>query len=454
MTTTSFRWRNWAGNQVCSPVALEQPGTDAELVEIAKEAAAKGTRVKVVGAGHSFTDIACTDGVQVSLDNYDRVLYVDRERARVTVQAGIRLWALNEALAARGLALENLGDIAYQSIAGAISTSTHGTGANFGGLATQVVGLDLICADGSVVSCSAEEEPETFHAARVGLGALGVLSTVTLQCVPGYNLRAVEEPMRVDHVLEHVDEYVAENDHFEFYWVPHTGWALTKRNNRTNDEAAGRSRFGEFRDRVLLENLAFGATARVGRLRPAWIPRLARILPSTGRTEYVERSYRVFASPRYVHFYEMEYSIPRQHAATAVSQLIDFVRTSGLQISFPVEVRFTAPDDIPLSTATGRESTYIAVHVYRGMPYEQYFRGVEAIMDKLDGRPHWGKLHYQSAATLAPKYPQWNQWQGVRRRLDPDGRFANAYTERVLGPVTAPRARRTNRAADQTSGQG
>jgi len=454
MTTTSFRWRNWAGNQVCSPVALEQPGTDAELVEIAKEAAAKGTRVKVVGAGHSFTDIACTDGVQVSLDNYDRVLYVDRERARVTVQAGIRLWALNEALAARGLALENLGDIAYQSIAGAISTSTHGTGANFGGLATQVVGLDLICADGSVVSCSAEEEPETFHAARVGLGALGVLSTVTLQCVPGYNLRAVEEPMRVDHVLEHVDEYVAENDHFEFYWVPHTGWALTKRNNRTNDEAAGRSRFGEFRDRVLLENLAFGATARVGRLRPAWIPRLARILPSTGRTEYVERSYRVFASPRYVHFYEMEYSIPRQHAVTAVSQLIDFVRTSGLQISFPVEVRFTAPDDIPLSTATGRESTYIAVHVYRGMPYEQYFRGVEAIMDKLDGRPHWGKLHYQSAATLAPKYPQWNQWQGVRRRLDPDGRFANAYTERVLGPVTAPRARRASRAADQTSGQG
>ena len=454
MTTTSFRWRNWAGNQVCSPVALEQPGTDAELVEIAKEAAAKGTRVKVVGAGHSFTDIACTDGVQVSLDNYDRVLYVDRERARVTVQAGIRLWALNEALAARGLAMENLGDIAYQSIAGAISTSTHGTGANFGGLATQVVGLDLICADGSVVSCSAEEEPETFHAARVGLGALGVLSTVTLQCVPGYNLRAVEEPMRVDHVLEHVDEYVAENDHFEFYWVPHTGWALTKRNNRTNDEAAGRSRFGEFRDRVLLENLAFGATARVGRLRPAWIPRLARILPSTGRTEYVERSYRVFASPRYVHFYEMEYSIPRQHAVTAVSQLIDFVRTSGLQISFPVEVRFTAPDDIPLSTATGRESTYIAVHVYRGMPYEQYFRGVEAIMDKLDGRPHWGKLHYQSAATLAPKYPQWNQWQGVRRRLDPDGRFANAYTERVLGPVTAPRARRASRAADQTSGQG
>jgi L-gulonolactone oxidase len=168
----------------------------------------------------------------------------------------------------------------------------------------------------------------------------------------------------------------------------------------------------------------------------------------------VERSYRVYATPRHVHFYEMEYSIPRQHAVTAVGQLVDFVKGSGLQISFPVEVRFTAADDIPLSTATGRESAYIAVHVYRGMPYEQYFRGVEAIMDKLDGRPHWGKLHYQSAATLAPKYPQWKQWQTIRRRLDPDGRFANAYTERVLGPITAPRARRSSRAPAQTSGQG
>ena len=454
MTTPSFRWQNWAGNQVCAPVAIEHPGTDAELVAIVKEAAATGTRVKVAGAGHSFTDIACTDGVLVSLDNYGRLLHVDRERARVTVQAGIRLSVLNEALAARGLALENLGDIAYQSLAGAISTSTHGTGASFGGLAAQVIGLDLICADGSVASCSMDEQPDIFQAARVGLGALGVLSTVTLQCVPGFNLRAIEEPMRVDHVIEHLDEYVAENEHFEFYWVPHTGWALTKRNNRTDEPAGGRGRLGEFRDRVLLENVAFGATCRLGRLRPSWIPRLSRILPSTGRTEYVERSYRVFTSPRYVRFHEMEYSIPRQHAVTALQQLIDFVHRSGLQISFPVEVRFTAPDDIPLSTATGRESAYLAVHVYRGMPYEQYFRGVEAIMDRLDGRPHWGKLHYQSAATLAPKYPQWKEWQTVRRRLDPDGRFANAYTERVLGPVTAPRARRTNRAADQTSGQG
>ncbi|HSS11271.1 MAG TPA: D-arabinono-1,4-lactone oxidase, partial [Acidimicrobiales bacterium] len=425
MKAAALRWRNWAGNQACAPIAIERPGTDAELVAIVKEAAAGGHRVKVVGAGHSFTDIACTDGVQVSLDNYGRLLHVDRERGRVTAQAGIRLSVLNEALAARGLALENLGDIAYQSIAGAISTSTHGTGAAFGGLATQVVGLDLISADGTVITSSAEEEPDIFQSARVGLGALGVVSAVTLQCVPGFNLRAVEEPMRIDHVIDHLDEYVADNDHFEFFWVPHTGWALTKRNNRTTDPAGGRSRLGEFRDQVLLENVAFGAVCRVGRVRPSWIPRLSRVVPNSGRTEYVERSYRVFTSPRHVHFYEMEYSIPRQHVVTALNQVMEFVNRSGLHISFPVEVRFTAPDDIPLSTATERPSAYIAVHVYRGLPYEQYFRGVEAIMDGLDGRPHWGKLHYQTAATLAPKYPQWERWQAVRRKLDPEGRFAN-----------------------------
>jgi L-gulonolactone oxidase len=241
--------------------------------------------------------------------------------------------------------------------------------------------------------------------------------------------------MRLDHVLENFDEYVEGNDHFEFYWVPHTGWALTKRNNRTDEPIGGRGRFGEWRDRMLLENIAFGAVCRVGRLVPSLIPQLSRVIPGTGRTEYVERSHRVFTTPRHVHFYEMEYSIPRESATSALRLLTEWVATSGLTLSFPVEVRVVAPDDIPLSTSAGRSSAYIAVHVYQGMPYEQYFRGVEAIMEPLGGRPHWGKLHYQTAATLAPKYPQWESWQAVRRRLDPEGTFSNAYLDRVVGPV-------------------
>ncbi len=426
-------WRNWAGNQRCAPTAVEHPGTEAELVGLVKTAAAAGHRVKVVGAGHSFTDIACTDGYLLHLDNYGRVLSVDPDAKTVTVQAGIPLTELNDELVQRNLAVPNLGDIAYQSVAGAVSTSTHGTGAKIGGLATQVVGLELITADGSVVVANQEEEPDVFAAARVGLGALGILSTVTLQCVPSFNLHAIEEPMRLDSVLANLDEHVDGNDHFEFFWVPHTGWAITKRNNRTDRPEGGRSRAKFAFEKILMENIAFGAVCRLGRMRPAWIPRLARALPSTGGSEYVERSYNVFASPRWVHFVEMEYSIPRAACAEALGRLRRFLDGSGLTISFPVEVRFTAADDIPLSTATERESCYTAVHVYRGMPYEQYFRGVEAIMDSLGGRPHWGKMHYQTAATLAPKYPQWERFQSVRRRLDPDGRFSNPYLERVLG---------------------
>ncbi len=393
--------------------------------------------MKAAGSGHSFTDIACTSGVQVSLDGMTRFVSHDPDSRTATVEAGISLRRLGNELAARGLALENLGDVAYQTLAGAISTATHGTGARFGGLATQVEAIEIVTGDGSVLRCSRREEPEVFDAARVGLGALGVLSTVTLRCVPAFNLRAVEAPMRLEDALDSLDALVGENDHFEMYWVPHTGWALTKSNNRTEEEASPRNRWRELRDRVLLENIAFGAVCRVGRARPEWIPSLARTVPSTGRTEFVDRSDKVFTSPRWVHFCEMEYSIPREEAADAIRRLRELVDGSGLRISFPVEVRFTAADDVILSTANGRDSCYIAVHMYRGTPYEQYFRGVEAIMGPIGGRPHWGKLHFQSAATLAPRYPAWDRFQAVRRKLDPEGVFSNAYIDRVLGPLGA-----------------
>ena len=398
-----------------------------------KAAAAAGQTVKAVGSGHSFTDIACTYGRRLELDRYNRILSVDRDRLQVTVQAGVSIQQLNRRLAELGWALPNLGDIEYQTISGAVSTATHGTGLRLGGLATQVVGLELVTGDGSVLRCSADEEPEAFHCARVGLGALGVVSTLTLQCVEAFNLHAIEEPMRVDHVLEHIDEYVEGNDHFEFYYVPHTGWALTKRNNRTDAPVAGMPRWKEVRDKVLFENIAFGAVARVGRRWPQLIPRLAHLAPSGGRLDYVKPSHRTFVTPRLVHFVEMEYSIPRAAVPDALRAVRAFIDRSGMMISFPIEVRFVAPDDIPLSTAYGEQRGYIAVHRYWGEPFEQYFRGVEAIMDPLGGRPHWGKMHYQTAATLGPRYPEWDRFQAVRARTDPEGRFRNAYLDRVLG---------------------
>jgi len=429
----SPRWRNWGRTVVARPRAAFRPRSEPELCEIVRSAAHEGSRVKAVGAGHSFSAIAATDGRLIRLDRYAGVLRVDRAQRTAKVQAGIRLRQLSETLLAHGLALPNLGDIAYQSLAGAIATATHGTGRTLGNLATFVRGLSLVAADGEVLACSPDERPELFRAARVGLGALGIVSTVTLQCVPAFPLHALEMPIRLDAVLEALDEHIDGNDHFEFFWVPHTGWALTKRNNRTDRPLAPRGRWTEFRDDVLLGNLAFGLLCRLGRFRPQWIPRLSHALPSSGRVDYVDQSHRVFASPRLVRFAEMEYAIPRPAAREAISRLVAMVKERGFLLSFPVEVRFVAADDIPLSPAYGRETCYIAVHVFHGMPFEPYFRAVEEIMSDYGGRPHWGKIHFQSADTLRALYPEWERFQAVRRALDPEQRFANPYLIRVLG---------------------
>jgi L-gulono-1,4-lactone dehydrogenase len=432
---TRGTWTNWARNQSCSPAAVRRPATEAELVQLLKQAAANGQRVKAVGAGHSFTSIACTDGVLVDLGGYGRVLRHDAAFDQVTVEAGIPLHRLSDELDARGLALENMGDIDRQSISGATQTATHGTGLRFRNLSAQIVGMRLVTADGSVLECSASENADVFDAARVGLGALGLVSTVTLQCVRAFRLHAVEEPAPVDDVLRDLDDLVEANDHFEFYWVPHTRWALTKRNRRTDEPARPRTRVREWVDDVALNNYAFGVLCRIGRWRPSLIPRLAKVIPNAGRLDYVDRSDRVFTSPRRVRFWEMEYGVPREALPEALNRVRRLVDEMGTPLSFPVEVRVVAPDEIPLSTAHGRETGYIAVHVYRGTPYDAYFAGVERIMDSYGGRPHWGKMHFQRAETLAARYPRWDDFQRVRARLDPEGRFANPYLDRVLGPV-------------------
>ena len=426
-------WTNWAGNQTCAPVVQARPSIEAEIEDLVKDAAADGRRVKVVGAGHSFTGIACTDGTLVDLRDYGRVLGHDATNHTITVEAGITLSKLCDELDARGLALENMGDIAYQSIAGATSTATHGTGTRFGNLSSRIVGLRLVTGDGSVVECSADENPDVFAVARVGLGALGIISTVTLQCVPAFRLHAVEEAQPVDDVLRDFDGFMDSTDHVEFYWVPGTRWALTKRNRRTGEPAAPRSRRREFIDDIVVSNGAFGLMCRLGRRWPRAVPRLAKALPSAANVEYTDRSDKVFTSPRLVRFYEMEYAIQRDAVPEALNRVRALVDRLNVPISFPVEVRVVAPDDIPLSTAYGRATGYIAVHVYRGTPYDQYFQGVEAIMDDYEGRPHWGKMHFQSAATLAPRYPEWESFRAVRDTLDPERRFANPYLDRVLG---------------------
>ncbi len=427
------RWSNWAGNQQTGSVLVSKPQTESELQQVVQNAQTSGRRVKAVGSGHSFTAIAVAEEVLVDLSKYDEILAIDKINQTVTVQSGIQLSKLNQALYENSLAMQNLGDIAYQTIAGAISTSTHGTGAKFTGIANQVVALRVVLADSSIVECSANVNAELFSCARVGLGAIGLISTVTLKVVPAFNLAVIEEPMRLDEVLQNLDLHVDSNDHFEFFWVPHTGWALTKRNNRNNLPIEPMSKMSHWYSKTLMENYAFGAVCMLGKARPSLIPRLAKALPSSGRNEYSDASHKVFASKRIIKFYEMEYAIPREACAEALNRVRRMVTDSGFFLNFPVEVRFTAPDEIPLSTASNRESAYIAVHIYKGMNYVPYFTEVESIMNSYQGRPHWGKLHFQNASTLASRYPQWDVFQSVRNQVDPKRMFSNQYLETVLG---------------------
>ncbi|MEV5509296.1 D-arabinono-1,4-lactone oxidase [Streptomyces orinoci] len=433
-TARTSAWHNWAGNVTARPVRSVAPATTEEVAGAVARAAAEGLRVKAVGTGHSFTAAAVTDGLLIRPDRLTGIRAADPAAGTVTVAAGSTLRALNQALSGRGLSLTNMGDIMEQTVSGAVSTGTHGTGRDSASISAQITGLELVTADGSVLRCSPREHPEVFAAARVGLGALGVITAITFAVEPEFLLRAREEPMFFERVTREFDQLAAENEHFEFYWFPHTDHCITKRNNRSPGPAAPLGRLGAWVEDELLSNGLFAAVCALGRAAPATVPRLARI---TGRAlsarDYTDVPYKVFTSPRRVRFVEMEYALPREAAMTALRELRTVIERRGLRIGFPVEVRTAPADDIPLSTAQGRDTAYLAVHMYRGTPHRAYFSAAEQIMTAHGGRPHWGKLHTRDAAYLAGVYPRFAEFTAVRDRLDPHRVFGNDYLRRVLG---------------------
>lgn len=435
-------WRNWAGTASADPQLRSSPADEGEVAAVVRWAAQRGVQVRAVGAGHSFTDCAATDGAMLSLDAIDQIEEVgppapDGSR-EIRVGAGIRLHALCAELAERGLALQNMGDIDRQSIAGAISTGTHGTGARLGGFATQVRALRLVTADGEITECSPHHRPDLFELARLGLGGAGVLTAVTLRVVPAFTLEAHEAPRPLTEVLESLhgpDGLLATHDHVEFYWFPYTDIALTKINDRAGTGAGPLSPVRRLVDDEILSNGVFAATtalcSAVGALTPTVNAIAARALTER---RYTAPSHEVFVTPRRVVFREMEYAIPRDDVIPALREIDAWLRRTGENVPFPVEVRFAAADDVWLSTAHGRDTAYLAVHQARHLPYARYFRAVEAIMAEHAGRPHWGKLHRLRADDLRERYPRFDDALSVRDAVDPGRVFANAYTDRVLGP--------------------
>jgi FAD-linked oxidoreductase len=415
-------------------VEVAYPGSREELSEAIAAAAAAGRRVSVAGSGHSFTATAMTDGTMVRIEALKGVIDADPGSGLVEVGAGTVLADLNQELARLGLAMENLGDIDRQTIAGAISTGTHGTGARLRNISAQVEGLELVLADGGVRRLSASSRPELLRAARVGVGALGAISAVTLRCVPAFTLERVDTPRPREQVLDAFQESADAHDHFELFTFPYADSALVLERNRTEAPPRRRGKAAAYLNDVVLENWALEALSATGKRFPAAIPSLSRLagrLASGSRT--VDRSDRVFANDRRVRFTEMEYGVPREHGPEAAQRVIEWVRSNRYPVFFPIEMRVAAGDDALLSPSHQRDTAYIAVHQYRGMEWRPYFEAVEEIMKPYGGRPHWGKRHFQTAATLAPLYPEWAAFQRARDELDPTRTFTNDYAKRTLG---------------------
>lgn len=440
--TTSTRpvrgsWRNWSGLESARDLEITPAMSAAHVASEVRRARDLGTTVKALGTGHSFTAIARPEVRALAPGRMVGITAVDRDAMTVTALAGTPLKALNAGLERLGLSLHNMGDIAEQTLAGAISTGTHGTGGRAAGLAAQVVGLELVDGTGEVLRASAAENPDVLDVARVGLGALGVITSVTFAVEPLFHLRATEEPMAWDEGLARFDELAASYDHVDMYWFPHTDRLLTKRNRRVGTDPAVADPLPRWRawlDDDLLSNTVFGAQTAALNHAPRAIPRANRLAARLlGTRTYTDVAHRVFTTERRVRFREMEYAVPRAAGLDVLRECRRAIERSGVNVSFPVEIRVAPADDVPLSTAHGWDSFYLAFHTHHRADHARYFAAVEAVLKQHDGRPHWGKLHTRQADGLAPLYSRFADFLAMRDRLDPDRVFTNAYLRRVLG---------------------
>lgn len=430
-------WRNWSGLESTRPTRVVEPADVAEVAAEVRAAREAGSQVKMVGSGHSFTAIGAPVSTMLTPGGLAGIHAIDRDAMTVTAGTGTILKDLNRMLEHAGLSLHNMGDIAEQTLAGAISTGTHGSGGRAASLAAQVVGLELVTGTGEVLRATAEHNPDVLEMARVGLGALGVLTAVTFKVEPLFVLEAHEQPLSWDEALATYDEMTATSDHVDMYWFPHTDRLLAKRNERRGTDLSQARPLGRFRgwlDDELLQNTVFGMLTAGANTVPRVIPRMNRMVAGLlSERTFSDVPHRVFTAERSVVFREMEYAVPREAGLAVLAEARRAIDASDLRISFPVEVRTAPADDIPLSTAYRRDSLYLAFHTHRAADHLDYFALLEPIMRAHDGRPHWGKVHTRTAADLAPTYARFEDFLAMRDRLDPDRVLGNPHLQRILG---------------------
>lgn len=426
-------WTNWSGSVTAAPELIRHPKTIDEVVAIVRhECLKKGKYLRVVGSAHSFTAVAASDQVLVSLDELQGVVSVDADEQTAVVWAGTKLKRLGELLHEEGLAQENLGDIDVQSIAGAISTGTHGSGLRLGSIATQVIGITVVNGLGEVLEYTLQSHPAVFRALQVSLGTLGIIVQVKLRLRSSYVLSYESKRMALTDCLTQLPNLVEDNRHFEFFWFPYAETCQVKLMNET-DAPMPTNKWIEYVNEKLVENTLFGLLSGLCKMIPTASAAISRLsassVPVATKANY---SHRIFATERTVRFYEMEYSLPKEAMTSVIREMREAMERERFHVHFPIECRYVAADEIWLSPAYGRDSAYIAVHMYKGMPYKRYFEVMEQIFLRYEGRPHWGKMHTLKAANLIKRYPMWQEFAEIRKQMDPHDLFMSPYLRELF----------------------
>ncbi|WP_374568285.1 D-arabinono-1,4-lactone oxidase [Ideonella sp.] len=418
-------WHNWSGLQSCQPAAWAVPATEDETLALLRNAAAP---LRSVGAGHSFTQLVPTEGTLLSMDRLAGLRAHDAAAGTATLGAGTRLAAASRALDAVGLAFLNLPDIDVQTLAGALATATHGTGAKLPALHAEAQQLTLLTPRGERIVCSRTQRPEVFAAAQVSLGALGVLSEVTLRVRPRHVLHRRVWLMPTEELLQAVPTLAATHHQFECYLLPHTGYGAAITHDEVNEAPRTRPPAPDedvLRDLKRLRDW-FGRWPALRR----WVAQKA--IDPTMTEEATDWSWKLLSTQRPTRFNESECHVPREQGVACLREVLATLEKRD-DVFFPIEFRFIAADDAWLSPFHGRDSCSIAVHAAHDEPWDYLVKDIGAVYRRHAGRPHWGKLHDRTAAELRALYPRWNDFQQVRRELDPTGRMLNPYLRRLFG---------------------
>ncbi|WP_417800766.1 D-arabinono-1,4-lactone oxidase [Tenacibaculum sp.] len=426
--------KNWAENVQWNPSAVALPHSENEIQQLVLKAIRCNQKIRVIGSGHSFTSLCSTDEILVTLDNFQGLISIDKEKNQATVKAGTKLSLLGELLFNEGLAMENLGDINVQSIAGAISTGTHGTGVNLKSISNQVIGLKFVNGKGEIIECSTTKNTELFKAAQVSLGCLGIITEVTLQCISTYKLKLQNKKEKLSDVLATLSERNSKNRNFEFYWIPYTNIAWTKTSNIVEDSEPDKVNFFNYWTEYILENHVFKLMCEYATIFPSQNKTVANITAaSISNVKKVYHSHKVYATQRMVKFHEMEYNIPAEAYQDVFKDVQKIVNSKKFNIHFPIENRWVKGDDVYMSPAYNRDSAYIACHVYNKKDSRAYFAALEEVFKAYDGRPHWGKMNTFNTEDIVRMYPKFTHFMTFRKEHDPENIFVNPYLQKLLG---------------------